>query len=101
MMQLIEYCRTHNNIDDILALPDVKERVDLFKSHAEKSRSQIERCARVNKNLVVLDLRDEDTIYASNRFMIYALFQQCNILRHVMWGKSTEYGTGYREIHPE
>ncbi len=90
MMQLIEHCRTNNDIDEILALPDVKERVDLFKSHALKSREQIERCARVKKNLVVLDLREEDTIYASNRFMIYALFQQCNISCHVMWGKNQQ-----------
>lgn len=90
MMQLIDYCRSNNNIDDILDLPDVKERVDLFKSHSAKSREQIERCARVNKNLVVLDLRNEDIIYASNRFMIYALFQQCNISCHVLWGKNQQ-----------
>lgn len=90
MMQLIDYCRADNDIDSILNLPDVKERVDLFKSHATKSREQIERCARVHKNLVLLDLRDEDIIYASNRFMIYALFQQCNISCHVMWGKNQQ-----------
>lgn len=90
MMQLVDFCRTQDNIDDILKLPDVKERVDLFRSHSEKAKSQIERCARVHKNLVVLDLRDEDTIYASNRFMIYALFQQCNISCHVMWGKNQQ-----------
>jgi nanoRNase/pAp phosphatase (c-di-AMP/oligoRNAs hydrolase) len=90
MMQLIDYCRTHNKIDDILALPDVKERVDLFKSQATQAKAQIERCARIHKNAVVLDLRDEDTIYASNRFMIYALFQQCNISIHVMWGKNQQ-----------
>ena len=90
MMPLIDYCRADNDIDSILNLPDVKERVDLFKSHATKSREQIERCARVHKNLVLLDLRDEDIIYASNRFMIYALFQQCNISCHVMWGKNQQ-----------
>lgn len=90
MMQLIDFCRTHSDINEILALPDVKERVDIFKAHEKKSKEQIERCSRVYKNLVVLDLRDEDTIYASNRFMIYALFQQCNISCHVMWGKNQQ-----------
>jgi nanoRNase/pAp phosphatase (c-di-AMP/oligoRNAs hydrolase) len=90
MMQLIDYCRTNNDINSILALPDVKERVDLFKSHSVKSKEQIERCARIHKNAVILDLRDEDIIYASNRFMIYALFQQCNISIHVMWGKNQQ-----------
>ena len=37
-------------------------------------------------NLVVLDLRNEETIYAGNRFMIYALFPECNMSIHVLWG---------------
>ena len=48
------------------------------------SRSSV--APTVHGNLVVLDLRGEDTIYATNRFMIYALFPQCNISIHVMWG---------------
>ncbi|MES1163996.1 MAG: exopolyphosphatase, partial [Rhizobacter sp.] len=85
MMDLIEYCRDHT-IDQILDLPDVQERVDLYFAHGEPAREQILRCAKVYGNLVVLDLRGEDTIYATNRFMIYALFPQCNISIHVMWG---------------
>lgn len=45
----------------------------------------------------VLDLRREDTIYATNRFMIYALFPQTNISIHVMWGvqkQNTVFATG-------
>ena len=85
MMDLIEYCRDHT-IDEILALPDVQERVDLYYAHGELARQQIRRCASVHGNLVVLDLRGEETIYATNRFMIYALFPECNISVHVMWG---------------
>jgi len=96
MMQLIDYCRDHS-IDDILSLPDVKERVDLYESHDAKHKEQIERCSKVNGNLVVLDLRGEETIYAGNRFMIYALFPDCNISIHVLWGLNklnTVYATG-------
>ena len=85
MMDLIEYCRDHD-INEILNLPDVQERVDLYFAHGEPAREQIKRCATVHDNLVVLDLRGEETIYATNRFMIYALFPQCNISIHVMWG---------------
>lgn len=85
MMQLIDCCRTHS-IDEILALPDVRERVELYQSHNEQASAQIQRCATVHGNLVVLDLRREETIYAANRFLIYALFPQCNISIHVMWG---------------
>jgi nanoRNase/pAp phosphatase (c-di-AMP/oligoRNAs hydrolase) len=85
MMKLIDYCRDHS-VDDILALPDVKERVELYLQHAPQFREQLLRCSRVHGDLVVLDLRDEEAIYAGNRFMIYALFPQCRVSMHVMWG---------------
>ena len=50
---------------------------------------QIRRCATVHGNLVVLDLRNEEIIHPTNRFMIYALFPQCNISIHVLWGLSS------------
>lgn len=96
MMDLIDYCKNHS-IDDILKLPDVVERANLYFEQEEKFKDQIKRCATVHKNLVVLDLRKEETIYAGNRFMIYALFPQCNISIHVLWGvkqQNTVYATG-------
>jgi nanoRNase/pAp phosphatase (c-di-AMP/oligoRNAs hydrolase) len=78
-------------------LPDVVERIDLYFDHAVKARAQMERCSKVYKNLVVLDLRNEETIFAANRFMIYALFPQCNISIHVLWGvqkQNTVFATG-------
>ncbi|MDX1400189.1 MAG: exopolyphosphatase, partial [Oceanospirillum sp.] len=85
MMQLIDYC-AHHSIDDILKLEDVKERVELYFEQEAKAVEQIKRCSTVHGNLVVLDLRDEETIWATNRFMIYALYPDCNISIHVLWG---------------
>jgi nanoRNase/pAp phosphatase (c-di-AMP/oligoRNAs hydrolase) len=85
MMELIDKC-VQMPVDDILMLPDVVERVDLYVEHEGKAKEQIKRCATVHKNLVVLDLRDEETIWACNRFLIYALFPQTNVSIHVMWG---------------
>jgi nanoRNase/pAp phosphatase (c-di-AMP/oligoRNAs hydrolase) len=96
MMDLIDYCKNHT-IADILKLPDVVERSNLYFEQEEKFKDQIKRCATVHKNLVVLDLRNEETIYAGNRFVIYALFPQCNISIHVLWGvkqQNTVYATG-------
>lgn len=96
MMALIDYCRDHT-IEQILALPDVKERVDLYFDHEARAKEQIQRCATVHGNLVVLDLRDEETIWATNRFTIYAMYPQCNISIHVMWGvqkQNTVFATG-------
>ncbi|WP_028469619.1 exopolyphosphatase [Neptunomonas japonica] len=96
MMDLIDYGKDHS-IDDLLALPDVKERVDLYFEQEKKFKDQITRCATVHGNLVVLDLRNEEVIYAGNRFVIYAMFPQCNISIHVLWGlkqQNTVFATG-------
>ncbi|QEP45058.1 exopolyphosphatase [Ectothiorhodospiraceae bacterium BW-2] len=85
MMDLIDYCKNHD-IDDILQLPDVQERVTLFRDHEAKAKEQIQRCSTLHDNLVLLDLRKEEQIYAVNRFMIYALYPQTNISIHTMWG---------------
>ncbi len=96
MMNLIDFGKDHS-IDQLLELPDVKERTDLYFEHEEKFKEQIIRCATVHDNLVVLDLREEEIIYSGNRFIIYALFPQCNISIHVMWGlkkQNTVFATG-------
>jgi len=96
MMDLIDYCRSHS-IDEIMALPDVKERQELYFDHAERCKDQIRRCATVHQNLVVLDLRNEETIFAGNRFIIYAMYPEQNISIHVLWGlknQNTVFATG-------
>jgi len=96
MMMLIDCCRDLS-IDEILALPDVKERVDLFFAQHAKFREQLARVADVHGKLVVLDLRNEPVIYAGNRFVVYAMYPQCDISMHVMWGRekmNTVYTVG-------
>jgi len=96
MMDLIDYCHDHG-IEDIMQLPDVKERVDLFNKYADEFKDQLQRCSTVYDNLIVLDLRDEEIIYPGNRFMIYAMFPQINISIHVLWGfqkQNTVFATG-------
>lgn len=89
MMTLIDCCRDLP-IDEILALPDVAERVELFQAQHDLFREQIARVAQVHDNLVVLDLRDEEVIYAGNRFVVYAMFPECDLSMHVMWGRGQQ-----------
>ncbi|MBX3230024.1 MAG: exopolyphosphatase [Labilithrix sp.] len=96
MMDLIDACLTME-VKDILQLPDVKERVELYREHEAKAKEQIQRCSTVHENLVVLDLRNEENIWPINRFAIYALYPQCNISIHEMWGlkkQNTVFATG-------
>lgn len=85
MMELIDYCRSHT-IDEILRLPDVKERVDLYFEQTEQFVAQLRRLADVRGKVVLLDLRGEEIIHAGNRFMIYALYPEAQISVHVTWG---------------
>ncbi|MBW3625326.1 MAG: exopolyphosphatase [Armatimonadetes bacterium] len=96
MMELIDFCAV-NPIEEILAHPDVKERVDLYFEHEELFKEQVRSCARVHENLVVLDLKDQEIIYAGNRFMVYALNPECNISIHILRGvnnQNTVFATG-------
>ena len=96
MMDLIDYCKDHN-ITEIMQLPDVVERIDLYHEQAELFKKQLEKCSTIHNNLVVLDLRDEEVIHAGNRFMIYAVFPETNISIHVLWGReklNTVFATG-------
>jgi nanoRNase/pAp phosphatase (c-di-AMP/oligoRNAs hydrolase) len=96
MMQLIDDC-TRLTVEEILRTPDVAERVALYNEHSARAVEQIRRCSKVEGNLVVLDLRDEDVIHPTNRFMVYALFPNANISIHVLWGlkqQNTVFATG-------
>ncbi|MBQ3888061.1 MAG: exopolyphosphatase [Clostridia bacterium] len=85
MMQLIGFCMNHT-IEEILELPDVKERVELYFAQTELFKAQLQRIARLYDKVVVLDLREEEIIHAGNRFMIYALYPEAQISVHVAWG---------------
>ncbi len=85
VQKLIPLCM-EKTIDEILLDPDVKERIDMYFTYEEIAKEQLQNCAVVHENLVELDLRYEETIWPINRFMLYALFPQCNISNHIIWG---------------
>lgn len=85
MMELIDACKD-KEISEIMQMPDVKERVDLYFEQEELFKEQVNRCSKIHKNLLVLNLKNEETIYAGNRFMIYAMHPETNISIHVLWG---------------
>jgi nanoRNase/pAp phosphatase (c-di-AMP/oligoRNAs hydrolase) len=85
MMDLIRYCKDHT-IEEILRLPDVKERVELYFEQEPLLREQIKKNATVHDNLVIVNFKDDEVIHAGNRFLKYALFPQCNISIRIMWG---------------
>ncbi|MBQ6206073.1 MAG: exopolyphosphatase, partial [Oscillospiraceae bacterium] len=85
MMKLIDFCLEHS-IDQITELPDVKERIDFYFQETDLFKEQLQRLAKVEGKVVILDLRNEEVIHAGNRFMIYALYPDAEISVHVAWG---------------
>ncbi len=85
MMDLIDYCKDHD-IEDILRLPDVAERVELYFEHQERFQEQMKSTGKALANVLYVDLRSQETIYAGNRFVKYALFPQTNVSLQVLWG---------------
>jgi nanoRNase/pAp phosphatase (c-di-AMP/oligoRNAs hydrolase) len=85
MMQLIDLC-VEASIEEVLEHPDVAERVELYREHAVAAAEQIQRCSTEHGRVVVLDLRDEEIIHPTNRFMVYALHPECTVSVHLLWG---------------
>ena len=89
LMDLIDYCLTMS-IDEILEVPDVKQRVDLYFEYEKEFKKQLKHCSKLHGNVVVIDYLDEGIIYPGNRFLVYAMFPKINASIHKNWGKDNK-----------
>ncbi|MBQ4132213.1 MAG: exopolyphosphatase [Desulfovibrionaceae bacterium] len=97
MEHLIEYCRSMD-VHEILELYDVKERLDVYNKDLEPFKQMIRQNSKVYGRLLVTDLREQNVIYAGNRFMPYTLYPECNLSMQIMWGmrrQNTVVTAGY------
>ena len=86
MEKLIEACRFMTT-EEILALPDVKERIVVYLEQTAKFVEMVKQYTRVEGNVIISDLRGVDPIYSGNRFMIYSLYPQQNISAWIVSGQ--------------
>ncbi|MBQ2824126.1 MAG: exopolyphosphatase [Oscillospiraceae bacterium] len=86
MEKLIDCCRTMTT-EEILNMPDVKERIEIYYEQAEKFKEMVKAHTRVEKDVIITDLRGVDPIYSGNRFMIYSLYPEQNISAWIVNGK--------------
>ena len=86
MEKLLVACRTMTT-EEILAMPDIKERIQVYNEQTEKFVEMIKANTRVEGNVIISDLRGVDPIYTGNRFMIYALYPEQNISAWIVSGK--------------
>ena len=86
MEKCIDWCRTMT-IDEIMAIPDIKERIDLYNEQTEKFVEMVKAHTVTYGNTIVSDLRGLETIYTGNRFMIYSLYPEQNISAWIVSGR--------------
>ena len=86
MEKLIDACRTMTT-DEILALPDIQERIEMYNEQTEKFKAMVTKFTTVRGNVIITDLRDVETIYTGNRFMIYSMYPKQNISVWIVNGK--------------
>lgn len=75
---LVDYCRTLT-IDEILALPDIQERITRYWEQDQLFRQMVQEHVTVYGPVLVLDLRQVEEIYTGNRFMLYTLYPEVNV----------------------
>ena len=86
MEKLLDCCRTMNT-EEILNMPDVKERIEIYFEQSEKFKEMVRAHTRVEKDVIISDLRGVDPIYSGNRFLIYSLYPEQNISAWIVSGK--------------
>ena len=86
---MIDACRTMTT-EEILALPDVQERIEVYNEQTEKFKEMVKAHTRVEKDVIISDLRGVDPIYTGNRFMIYSMYPEQNISVWIVNGKGGE-----------
>ena len=86
MEKLIDACRTMS-AEEILEMPDVKERVEIYNEQTEKFKEMVRKYTTTEGNLIISDLRGVDPIYSGNRFLIYSMYPEQNISAWIVSGR--------------
>ncbi len=86
MEKLLEACRVMRT-EEILALPDVRERIEVYEEQTAKFVEMVKAHTRVEGNVILTDLRGVDPIYTGNRFMIYSMYPEQNISAWIVSGR--------------
>jgi nanoRNase/pAp phosphatase (c-di-AMP/oligoRNAs hydrolase) len=87
MKELAKAC-SEKSIEEILAMNDVKERLDVYFEQHDRFREMVAKYSKIEGSALLVDLRGVDVIYAGNRFLIYTLYPEQNISIWVVDGKN-------------
>lgn len=89
MEKLLVAC-SKNTTEEILAMSDVVERIEVYKEQTEKFKEMVLAHTKTVGNVIISDLRGVNPIYTGNRFMIYSMYPDQNISAWVVSGRGGE-----------
>lgn len=89
MEELINHCR-NMKIEDILEVEDVKERVELYYEQDRLFKEMVAEHTTIEDNVILTDLRNVETIYTGNRFLVYSLYPEQNVSVWIVDGKQKQ-----------
>ena len=67
------------SVDEILALPDFKERADFYRAENARYRRLLPRYSRVEGDALLIDLRGVEQMPVGNRFLEYVIYPEQTI----------------------
>jgi len=82
---LVGHLKT-KSIQEVLALPEVRERIQRLRNDQVEFRRLLSRNSFLLNNVVVTDLREIERLPSGNRFLVYTLFPEANVSLRVHWG---------------
>jgi hypothetical protein len=91
------------SVEEILALPDFIERIDVYHQETSRFRRVLSENSGVDGNAIVIDFRGVEDLPVGNRFMEYVLYPEQNISIRIADGKNKEFAmilVGHSIINP-
>ncbi len=92
MTELVEYLRT-KSIDEIMELPDIKERVSRYFENDKHHKAFLRKYSKVDGTIVITDLRGISDMPPGNRHIVYALYPDSNISIRIVDGEKDKFVT--------
>ena len=90
MKKLPELLRS-KAVDEILAMPDFQERIQVYHEETLKFKALLARHARVEGDAIIINFQGIDEIPVGNRFLEYVLYPEQNISLRIVDGRNNEF----------
>jgi hypothetical protein len=91
LMQNLPGLLRSRSVEEILALPDYQERIQVYHEETSKFKTLLTRHSRIEGEAILIDFQGIDEIPAGNRFLEYVLYPDQNISIRLVDGKNKEF----------